>query len=175
MPWLRHLAVLFAFIAALVRPAPASALSPASPESRVRGFEIAAHLLAGELGAASREQHQGIGAAYDENASGYRFAAGGAIRATGQLHHAISRPIHRALQEHRVLRGVYEARDPRFVLRAADEAAHRGYQQWHRALDQEVVEWLGRNPNATPAQFESYLRSVYQRPDLVQRFPLGFE
>jgi hypothetical protein len=80
MPWLRHLAVLFAFIAALVRPAPASALSPASPESRVRGFEIAAHLLAGELGAASREQHQGIGAAYDENASGYRFAAGGAAR-----------------------------------------------------------------------------------------------
>jgi len=44
-----------------------------------------------------------------------------------------------------------------------------------RALDREGVEWLGRNPNATPAQFESYLRALYQRPDLVQRFPLGFE
>ena len=77
MPWLRHLAVLFAFLAAFARPAPASALSPASPESRVGGFEVAAQLLAGELGAASLEQHQGIGAAYDENVSGYRFAAGG--------------------------------------------------------------------------------------------------
>ena len=78
MPWLRHLAVLFAFLAAFVRPAPASAFTSASPETRVGGFEVAAHLLAGEHGAASREQHQGIGAAYDQNASGYRFAAGGA-------------------------------------------------------------------------------------------------
>jgi hypothetical protein len=78
MPWLRHLAILFAFLAAFVRPALASAFTPASPETRVGGFEVAAQLLAGELGAASREQHQGIGATYDENASGYRFAAGGA-------------------------------------------------------------------------------------------------
>jgi hypothetical protein len=79
MPWLRHLAVLFAFLAAFVRPAPASAFTPASPETRVGAFEAAAHLLAGELGAASRERHQGIGAAYDQNASGYRFAAGGGL------------------------------------------------------------------------------------------------
>jgi hypothetical protein len=52
MPWLRHLAVLFAFLAAFVRPAPASAFTPASPESRVGAFEVAAHLLAGEFGAA---------------------------------------------------------------------------------------------------------------------------
>jgi hypothetical protein len=104
-----------------------------------------------------------------------RSAAGGGGRATGQLHHAISRPIHRALEQHPVLRGVYQARDPRLVLRAADGAAHRGYQQWHRALDQEVVDWLRANEAATPAQFEAYLRSLYQRPDLVQRFPLGFE
>jgi len=81
MPWLRHLAVLFAFLAAFARPAPASALTPSSPETRVGGLEVAAHLLAGELDAASREQHQGIGAACDENASGYRFAARGAARA----------------------------------------------------------------------------------------------
>jgi hypothetical protein len=80
MPLLRHLAVLFAFLAAFVRPASASAFTPASPGTRVGGFEVAAQLLAGELGAASHEQHQGIGAAYDENASGYRFAAGGAAR-----------------------------------------------------------------------------------------------
>jgi hypothetical protein len=77
MPLLRHLAVLLAFVAAFVRPAPASAFAPASSETRVGGFEVTVQLLVGELGAASYEQHQGIGAAYDENASGYRFAAGG--------------------------------------------------------------------------------------------------
>jgi len=76
MPLLRRLAVLFAFVAAFARPAPASAFTPASLESRVGGFEVAAQLLVRDLGAASGEQHQGIGAAYDENASGYRFAAG---------------------------------------------------------------------------------------------------
>jgi hypothetical protein len=75
MPLLRHLAVLFAFVAAFAQPAPASAFTPASPETRVGAFEVPAHLLVGDLAAASREQHQGIGAAYDENASDYRFAA----------------------------------------------------------------------------------------------------
>jgi hypothetical protein len=28
-------------------------------------------------------------------------------------------------------------------------------------------------PNATPAQFESYLRSVYQRAEVLTRFPGG--
>jgi hypothetical protein len=102
-------------------------------------------------------------------------AARGATQLTGQMHHAISRPIAAALERHEVLRGVYTARDPRFVLRAADEAAHLGYQGWHRALDQEVVDWLSTNPRATPAQFESYLRGLYQRSDLLQRFPAGFE
>jgi len=82
---LRHLAVLFAFLAAFVRPAPASVFTPASPETRVGGFEIASQLLVGELGAASREQHQELGAAYDENASGYRFAAGGGGRTTYEI------------------------------------------------------------------------------------------
>src|SRR5262245_57404672 len=83
MPWLRHLVVLFAFVAGFVRPA--SAFAPASPESRVGGSEVAAELPAGELGAASREQHQGIGAAYDENASGYRLAVGGGAGGGGRL------------------------------------------------------------------------------------------
>lgn len=98
-----------------------------------------------------------------------------ATQLAGQLHHAISRPIHKALQGHATLRGVYGARDPRFVLRAVDEAAHRGYQAWHRALDREVVDWLAQNRTATPRQFEAYLRSLYQRPELRQRFPMGFK
>jgi len=93
MPWLRHLAVLFAFLAAFVRPAPASAFTSASPETRVGGFEVAAHLLAGEHGAASREQHQGIGAAYDQNASGYRFAAGGGLGKSISEGHAFGKHV----------------------------------------------------------------------------------
>jgi len=78
MSWLRTIAA-FAFALAFVcQPAAASALVPASPEARVGAFEIVASTLVGDLGDASRGLHQGIGAAHDENASGYRFAAGGA-------------------------------------------------------------------------------------------------
>lgn len=50
----------------------------------------------------------------------------------GQLHHVISWPIAKVLGVHRMLRGLYKPRDPRFVTRAVDEKAHCGYQQWHR-------------------------------------------
>ena len=93
----------------------------------------------------------------------------------GQLHHAISRRVHRALEEHRVLRGRYQARDPRFVLRGADAHAHRGYQKWHQDLDDEIVRWLDRNNDVPAERFEAYLRSLYERTELKQRFPRGFE
>jgi len=60
------------------------------------------------------------------------------------------------------------------VTQAVDEAAHRGYQMWHRALDAEVVDWLARCPNATTSQFEQFLGQRYAQPDLVERFPNGF-
>jgi RHS repeat-associated protein len=101
-------------------------------------------------------------------------AARGAARAVGQEHHAISRTVHRALERHPNLAGQYTARDPRFVTRAVDDAAHRGYQRWHRQLDSEVADWIGDNPRATPSQFESYLRNLYSRSDLASRFPNGF-
>ncbi|MBL9006900.1 MAG: hypothetical protein JNJ46_21775, partial [Myxococcales bacterium] len=93
----------------------------------------------------------------------------------GQVHHAISRRVHRALERHRVLAGHYQARDPRFVLQAADGNAHRGYQRWHQDLDQEVMNWIEQNRLATPGEFEAHLRSLYERPELLQRFPRGFE
>jgi hypothetical protein len=93
----------------------------------------------------------------------------------GQVHHAISRRVHRALEEHRILRGRYQPRDPRFVLRAGDDDAHRGYQSWHRELDEEISKWIYDNRKATPENFEAYLRSLYERPELKQRFPNGFE
>ena len=60
------------------------------------------------------------------------------------------------------------------MTRAADAAAHRGYQTWHRQLDAEVADWLARNPNATTTQFERFLQQRYSQPDLLERFPNGF-
>jgi len=82
----------------------------------------------------------------------------------GQLHHIISKRIARALEEHRILRGHYKPRDPRFVSRAVDEKAHCGYQKWHEAVDDEVIAWIESRPKATPKEFEAYLREVYRRP-----------
>ena len=92
----------------------------------------------------------------------------------GQLHHIISKRIAEALEEHLILRGHYKPRDPRFVSRAVDEEAHCGYQDWHRAVDKEVIAWLKNRPKATPKQFEAYLREIYRRPDMLKRFHRGF-
>jgi RHS repeat-associated protein len=92
---------------------------------------------------------------------------------TGQVHHPISRTVHRALEAHPLLSGIYTSRDPRFVTQARDAAAHRGYDRFHRNLDAEVSGWIRANPNANQSQFEFYLRGVYQRPDVNQRFPNG--
>jgi hypothetical protein len=92
----------------------------------------------------------------------------------GQWHHVISRPIAKALERHITLRRLYKPRDPRFVAQAKDEKSHCGYQQWHRDVDQEVTDWLGDNKNATPEQFERFLREIYRRPPMRERFPHGF-
>ncbi len=92
----------------------------------------------------------------------------------GQLHHVISRPIAKALEDHRTLRGHYKPRDSRFVTRAADEKSHCGYQEWHRRVDAEVIRWLEDKRRATPEQFEAFLREIYSRPLMRARFPHGF-
>lgn len=92
----------------------------------------------------------------------------------GQEHHVISRPIAKILKDHSTLRGLYQPRDPRYVARAKDEAAHCGYQDWHRKVDAEVSEWLQKYETATPAEFMEKLREIYSRPDMQARFPNGF-
>jgi hypothetical protein len=96
------------------------------------------------------------------------------VETTGQLHHVISTKIGRELERNPNLAGEYTQRDPRFVTRGVDEAAHRGYQTWHREVDTEVTGWLRANRNATPEEFELYLRNRYGQPDLRHRFPNGF-
>lgn len=82
MPWLRQFALFFVFIAALFRPAAAGAFvaaPDANAQARVGAVELVAATLVGPASAATCGLHEGIAAAYDENASGYRFAAGGAV------------------------------------------------------------------------------------------------
>jgi len=90
----------------------------------------------------------------------------------GQDHHVISRPISEALKEHENLSGLYKPRDKRFV--AKDKESHCGYQDWHRKVDREVIEWLTNNKRATPEQFMKMLREIYNRRDMRRRFPNGF-
>jgi hypothetical protein len=73
----------------------------------------------------------------------------------GQQHHIISKLIARALDRHPRLRGLYTARDPRFVTQAKDEESHCGYQDWHRKVDDEVSRWLDNNKSITPERFEA--------------------
>ncbi len=94
-------------------------------------------------------------------------------RCTGQMHHAISGKIHEALQNHKNLKGLYKYRDNRFVTQAIDEAAHKGYQTWHRKLDQQVADWINERPHITPKDFEAYLHNLYAEKRLMDIFPNG--
>jgi len=95
-------------------------------------------------------------------------------KCTGQEHHIISMTVWKALERHRVLRGLYRYRDPRFVAQAKDLKAHCGWQGWHRNTDAEIADWLERHRDATAEQFAAYLREVFSRPELRLRFPNGF-
>jgi hypothetical protein len=94
-------------------------------------------------------------------------------RLTGQIHHAISKPIHRELEKHDRLAGVFQHRDQRFVTQAIDKDAHKGYQRWHRSLDREIADRIRDSPEMTPDEFEDFLRTRYNKPDLIWRFPNG--
>jgi hypothetical protein len=96
---------------------------------------------------------------------------GKAISTIGWRHHLLSKKIMKALEKHKTLRGIYKQNDPRFIYRAKDLASHRGYQRWHRRVDEEVVEWLERHKHATPEEFERYLHNLYQKPWLRERIP----
>lgn len=77
----------------------------------------------------------------------------------------------KALNEHPTLKGIFERNDAKFIYRAADAKAHKGYQTWHRAVDSEVVGWLEINPNASPKQFKNFLNEIYSRPGITELIP----
>ncbi len=77
MTWLRAIPFLFTLLAFVLQPASASAFGNAHPEARVSAFELVALASVGASAETSPGLHEGIAEAYDENASGYRFAAKG--------------------------------------------------------------------------------------------------
>ena len=137
-------------------------------------LEAAAHQAAREVVQASSAQGSEGSESQVEEAAQASSDAPEPPECKGQEHHVISRLIARELEKHRKLRGLYKARDPRFVARAKDEESHCGYQRWHREVDDEVVEWLRTNGTATARKFEEYLREIYSRPEMLARFPNGY-
>lgn len=110
MPWLRHFALFLVFVTALFRPAAAGAFvsaPDAGSQTRVGAFEFVTATLVGPASGVTCGLHQGIGAAYDENASGYRFAAGGRVTGARTL----------AATEWEAAEGAYD------VIRATDDVA----------------------------------------------------
>jgi hypothetical protein len=91
----------------------------------------------------------------------------------GRIITGSQKKIHNELEKHLRLKGVYLYKDRRFETRAIDSDAHRGYQKWHRDLDGEIADHIGKNSLMNQEEFESYLRSRYAQPDLLARFRNG--
>ncbi|MBK7140496.1 MAG: RHS repeat protein [bacterium] len=107
---------------------------------------------------------------------GYSQATKSLIKAgKGQAHHVISKAIFNALSDHPRLKGLFKLRDSRMIAFAKDLASHRGYQDWHRALDKEIAEVILANRTMTFTQFLRYLTKRYSLPDLLKRFPKGIQ
>jgi len=88
-----------------------------------------------------------------------------------QRHHLLSERILRALKSHPKLAGVFRKANPKLVFRAASKAAHKGYQLWHRAVDDVIVNWIRSNPTAGKTEFINFLRKVYQSPSISAKIP----
>ena len=95
------------------------------------------------------------------------------VEVTGQFHHVFSKKISNALDEHSILRGIFDRDD--FMVQALDKASHNGYEAWHRAYDQDVVNWLSDNPRALPGQFLGFMQDLYKRTEMDERFPQAWQ
>jgi hypothetical protein len=95
------------------------------------------------------------------------------LAANRQVHHPISKKVYDALENNLSLQGKYNLRDSRFELLASSYDAHKGLQQWHIDLDDEIAAWLNGHQRTTVKEFEEFIIGVYNRPDLKKRFPKG--
>jgi hypothetical protein len=81
--------------------------------------------------------------------------------------------VFRRLRNYKDLPSIHVKTLGHYCTQAIDDAAHRGYQTWHRELDAEAGQWIRNNPQATPQTFEGWLNGRYNQTDLQQRFPNG--
>ena len=88
--------------------------------------------------------------------------------ATGQKHHILSNPIMKELNSHETLKGLFDRNSS--VVRAMNKEAHNGYQTWHRTVDNTMVDWLKENILATPNEFWSQMKKLYNDKDVYWRF-----
>ena len=78
-----------------------------------------------------------------------------------------------ALNNHQTLAGMLDRSQA--VVQAMTREAHLGYQNWHRFIDNTMINWL-QDPlhrEATANQFWGELYKLYNTPDLIDRFGQG--
>jgi hypothetical protein len=149
-------------------------VSPARIAEVVNGVKTVYGTTQARAATLKDEAQAGEDAKFAEAAEAEGEAAPEPPDCQGQNHHVISRPIAKVLERHQSLRGLYEPRDERYVAKAKDKESHCGYQKWHRDVDLEVMRWLRKESRATPEEFMAKLREIYNRKDMLKRFPNGF-
>ena len=77
----------------------------------------------------------------------------------------------KALNNHPLLNSVFQRAGS--IVQALYKHSHRGYQKWHRIIDQGMAQWLNNTPNATEQQFWGKLYDYYNTPDMINRFGEG--
>ena len=87
----------------------------------------------------------------------------------GQKHHPFSKKIVDAASHNPNLKS-YVTRSNGGTVTAFAKMDHFGYQDWHRALDKQVVGWLKDNGSATLEEFIGFMNKTYADPDIVRRF-----
>lgn len=85
----------------------------------------------------------------------------------------LSNRIMRQLERHETLRGLLNRSD--LLVQAIDEPSHWGYQAWHRAYDNDVLDWLRKNPETTREEFLQFLQEIYERLEMREQFPNAIE
>lgn len=92
-----------------------------------------------------------------------------------QNHHLISNPIVDALD--RVGIDGLALRNRRSLQYSSAPGQHIGYEKWHMAVDDEVVNFIGSTRNISEKSLLRFMHDLYQRPDIAKRIPnvnLGF-
>ncbi len=90
----------------------------------------------------------------------------GDIPLHGQKHHIFSKKIWNAMSDS--LKKAFDNNRNSLIVQAVDYAAHHGYQDWHRAIDDELRDFVISNAPTMPKLIDK-LVEVYT--PLVDRFP----